>query len=158
MEKVYLAGSFNWQERIRDCAEELKKRIPGLVVTSEWLHQEPSFTRPKDNSTITSQSTWDHCQILSERDIRNILEADTLILFEPDVSPERNTRVAEFGGALFSGKQCIVIGPENNKEFVSNIFVKFHKVPSGWGNLSLLKHVKPVVEFPNWKSFLESLV
>lgn len=156
MRSIYLAGPFSWQERIKQHALELDKL--GYVITARWLSQESTFTNA-DNSTIQSQKTWDQCQLFSVRDIEDIIAADTLILFEPGTALERNTRVAEFGGALFTGKQCIVIGPEDEdkKDVVSNIFVKLTAIPQTWRVMpgrSELNQIKPVIHYRSWSEFI----
>ena len=156
MNNIYLAGPFSWQERIRNHAEELKSL--GYTITSRWLTQESTFTT-SDNSTIKSQKTWDNCQTYSVRDIEDIFSADTLILFEPGVAMERVTRIAEFGGALFTGRKCIVIGPENEetKDVISNIFVKLSKIPEKWLRHSELGFIQSVSLFRTWKEFLDQI-
>lgn len=128
----------------------------GYAITGKWLHQEQQFTSP-DNKTLLRPSLPDECQELSERDIADIFAADTLILFEPGIALERNTRVAEFGMALGWGKQCIVIGPEDEdkKDVISNIFVHLRNVSSFQAEL---KHIKPVVQYPHWHAFLTDIV
>lgn len=69
---------------------------------------------------------------------------------------ERVTRVAEFGVALALGKQCIVIGPEDDdkKDVISSVFVYLNEIPEAWKTDEALKVVRPVVRYPRWIDFL----
>jgi hypothetical protein len=163
MNKIYLAAPFSWQKRILGYAQELTRM--GYVQTGEWLDQEPSFIN-WDNSTNTKfAGLHAECLTLSIRDLRNIAECDTLILFEPGIPLERNTRVAEFGVALAWGKQCIVIGPEDEdkKDIISSIFVMLREKPKNWGGkwsadiYNMLDGIKPVIGFQTWEQFLEDI-
>jgi hypothetical protein len=154
MKTIYVAGPFSWQQRIKQHADELIAL--GYEITAEWLQQSSNFTRP-DNSTIERPDLPTICKILSQRDIRNIFEADTFIVFEPGTTMERVTRVAEFGGALFTGRQCIVIGPEeeDKKDVISSIFIHFSEVPEIWQRhwCRELDRLKPVLHYQNWDAF-----
>ncbi len=156
MNRVYLAGPFSWQQKILGYSKDLESL--GYTITSRWLKQEPSFTTP-DNGTIVSNSLHDECQILSERDITDIIDGDTLILFEPGIPLERNTRVAEFGGALFTGRKCIVIGPEDEdkKDIISNVFVHLRSVDTwhkGYDIDEELQRIQPVTQYRYWHEFM----
>lgn len=167
MLRIYPAGPFSWQQRIKKCADQLAEL--GYIITGEWLTQDEQYTNP-DNSTIIRPDIGQECQTLSERDILNIIESDTLILFEPGIPLERNTRVAEFGLALGLGKQCIVIGPEDEdkKDVISSIFVHLHDVTNFSrfnirGNLRreerrILQRVRPVIRYQHWDDFLENTI
>ncbi len=160
MKRIYPAGPFSWQKRILDYAKQLENL--GYTITGEWLHQVPQFTTP-DNKTIITAGIHAECQKLSERDISNIAAADTLLLFEPGIPLERNTRVAEFGLALGWGKQCIVIGPEEDdkKDVISNIFVHLRKIPAEWGYSDCpftLQRIKPVIYYQRWQEFLTDIL
>jgi hypothetical protein len=162
--RTYLAGPYSWKLLIAEHSRELERL--GYTITSEWLTQEVSFTKP-DNSTDTGKpGLHAECAKLSTRDLRNIVEADTLVLFEPGVPLERNTRVAEFGAALVLGKQCVVIGPEDEdkKDILSNIFVMLRDKPKTWGEVrwnqagqGVLDGIKPVIHFQTWDQFLEDV-
>ena len=162
MKRIYPAGPFSWQQRILAHARELEAL--GYEITGQWLTQEAQFTRP-DNSTVVAAGLHQHCYSLSIRDLENIASSDTLILFEPGVAIERNTRVAEFGAALAWGLQCIVIQPpdEDKKDVISSIFVKLDTIPQTWdartnsGEARVFNRVgkiKPVKEFRNWEAFM----
>jgi hypothetical protein len=165
----YPAAPFSWQARIKARSSELE-RI-GYQNAGEWLTQEQQFTRP-DNTTVIAPGLHTHCQELSERDIVNIIVSDWLILFEPGVPLERNTRIAEFGVALALGKQCIVIGPEDEdkKDVISNIFVHLHDVKpfrdwnSKWykrmdeDERRVAGRIKPVVHYQHWLGFMADIL
>lgn len=154
MKRIYLAGPFSWQERIRQHAKELERL--GYVITGQWLYQAATFTNPDNTTNTKKPGLHADCERLSIRDICNIFDADTLVLFETGTPLERVTRVAEFGGALFTGRQCIVIQPpdEDKKDIISNIFVKLRNIPP-----ELARHgVKPVQEYRFWEDFYSTLV
>jgi len=164
MKRIYLAGPFSWQRRILEHGAELQNL--GYTITADWLHQEQQFTRD-DNSTVIAPGLHSHCQELSERDIANIVDSDTLVVFEPGIPLERNTRVAEFGVALGLGKRCIVIGPEeeDKKDIISNIFVHLQNVDTfqyggPWHkkmtdtNAAVLRRIKPVIHYQHWSEFV----
>lgn len=156
MKRIYLAGPFSWQTRIRAHAEELQRL--GYTITAEWLDQSDTFTN-SDNSTNTKLAGLHAtCDRLSRRDLCNIIDADTLVLFEPGIPLERNTRVAEFGVALALGRQCIVIGPEDEdkKDVLSSIFVMLENVED-WAGQNELSKIKPVMRFQKWEHFHATL-
>lgn len=167
MKRIYPAGPFSWQQLILGRARELENL--GYTITGDWLHQEQQFTRP-DNTTVIAAGLHTHCQELSERDIANIVASDTLIVFEPGIALERNTRTAEFGIALGLGKKCIVIGPEDEdkKDVISNIFVHLRDVSAfkyggKWPGLdgsqsNVLSRIQPVVHYQRWAEFLTDIL
>ena len=157
MYKIYLAASFEWIELIREYARIL--RSLGFVVTSRW-HDEQSYSDPKTNISkpdgSTDLSREEQAFGYACRDIRNILEADTLILFTPGTAFIRNTRLAEFGGALFTGRKCIVIGPENPelRANIDTIFVFLKSLPPDLQAAG----IQPVEHFHKWEEWLGTLI
>ncbi len=155
MQKIYLAATFDWLDRIRGHAKEL--RALGKTVTSRW-HDEQSTTGStnltnKDGSTDLNRELFAFgCAI---RDIRDILAADTLILFSAGTAIIRNTRLAEFGGALFSGRQCVVIGPEDPslRSNLDTIFVFIRDLPPDLRQ----EGMKPIQHYNTWDEFLGTL-
>lgn len=156
MHKIYLAATFEWVDRMREHAKEL--RAFGKVVTSRW-HDEQSSSGPtnltnSDGSTDLSRELFAFgCAI---RDIRDILTADTLILFSAGTAIIRNTRLAEFGGALFSGRQCIVIGPEDPalRSNLDTIFVFLQDLPPDLRQ----EGMKPIQHYNTWDEFMGTLI
>lgn len=158
MRKIYLAAPFEWIDRMKAYAEQL--RALGFEVTSRWLDEqdkggETDLTNEEGGTRLDKKDVAVGYGI---RDIRNILGSDTVIEFNPGKALIRNTRLAEFGGALFLGKQCIVVGPENPKhrERIDTIFVLL-----GEGTLPadlLEAGIKPVKQFDTWGDFLETAV
>lgn len=156
MKRIYTAGPFSWQQRILVYARQLEAL--GYEITGEWLTQEGTFTNSDNTTNIKKPSLHSDCERLSVRDLANIADSDTLILFEPGIAIERNTRVAEFGAALAWGLQCVVIQPpdKEKKDVISNIFVKLKNKPETWTN-NRLGSIKPVLEFRTFEDFLASL-
>lgn len=162
MKKIYPAGPFSWQKQILAHANTL--RALGFEITGEWLTQECNFTNPDNTTNTKKPGLHADCERLSVRDLSNIAESDTLLLFEPGTAVERNTRVAEFGVALAWGLQCIVIQPpEPHQDVISNIFVKLH---SGMPRSLDLEQtatirvgkIKPVLEFRSFEDFYKEIL
>lgn len=156
MQKIYLAASFEWIDRIREHAKVL--RDLGFNVTSRW-HNEQALTGPTnisnaDGSTDLSKELQAFGYAI--RDLRDILAADTLVLFSAGTAFIRNTRLAEFGGALLSGRQCICIGPEDPalRSNIDTIFVFLKDLPPDLRGEGL----KPVQHYNTWDEFIGTLV
>jgi hypothetical protein len=156
LQKIYLAATFDSLNVMREHAKEL--RGLGLTITSRW-HDEQSITGAtnltnKDGSTDLSKELFAFgCAI---RDIRDILAADTLVLFSMGTALIRNTRLAEFGGALFSGRQCIVIGPEDPtlRSNIDTVFVFLKDLPPDLRQ----EGIKPIQHYNTWDEFIGTLV
>jgi len=156
MDKFYLAASFEWIDRIREHAKEL--RAIGKTVTSRW-HDDQAATGPtsitnKDGSTDLSRELFVFgCAI---RDIRDILACKTFILFSSGAAIIRNTRLAEFGGALFTGRQCVVIGPEDPalRSNLDTIFVFLQDLPPDLRQ----EGMKPIQHYNTWDEFIGTLI
>lgn len=156
MKRIYLAAPFEWIDRMKAYAEQL--RALGFEVTSRWLDEQDKggATDLTDEDGGTQLDKKDLAVSFAVRDIRNILCADTLIEFNPGKALVRNTRLAELGGALFLGKQCIVIGPENpkHKNRIDTVFVLLDTIPDDLAAAG----IKPVKHFDTWGDFLETAV
>jgi hypothetical protein len=152
MRKIYLAAPFEWIDRMKGYAQQL--RDLGYIVTSRWLDEQDKGG--ETDLTVEDGSTQlDKAQQAVEyaiRDIRNILYADTVVEFNPGKAYVRNTRIAEFGGALFTGKQCIVIGPENprSRAKIDSIFALLTELPKDLLDAGF----KPVRRYDTWDDFL----
>lgn len=137
-------------------AEQL--RALGFEVTSRWLDEQDKggATDLTDEDGGTQLDKKDMAVSFAVRDIRNILSADTLIEFNPGKALIRNTRLAELGGALFLGKQCIVIGPENpkHKNRIDTVFVLLDTIPDDLAAIG----IKPVKHFDTWTEFMDTVV
>jgi len=139
-------------------AEQL--RALGFEVTSRWLDEQNKGgdTDLTDADGGTQLDKKELAISFAVRDIRNILSADTVIEFNPGKALVRNTRLAEFGGALFLGKQCIVIGPEKpqHKNRIDTVFVLLGEgsIPADLATAG----IKPVKHYDTWGDFLEFAV
>ena len=125
--KVYLAASILRREEMRAYRLDLERQ--GHLVTSSWLDSEE--VTQVDNMTEGDQSKhyWS-----AQRDLGDIRDADTLILFTDQPSTTGGYHV-EFGYAFALCKSMVVIGP------VLNIF-----------------HTDPTVyTFSDWATFLNLL-
>ena len=158
MKRIYLAAPFEWIDQMKAYAAQL--RALGFEVTSRWLDEQDKGgdTDLTDEDGGTQLDKTELAIAFAVRDIRNILVADTIIEFNPGKALIRNTRLAEFGGALFLGKQCIVIGPDNpkHKNRIDTVFVLLGEgsIPA---DLSAAG-IKPVKHFDTWGDFLETAV
>lgn len=160
MRRIYLAAPFEWIDRMKAYAEQL--RALGFEVTSRWLDEQDkggdSDLTTDDGSTNLEGDKTSLAIGYAVRDIRNILQSDTIIEFNPGKALVRNTRLAEFGGAFFLGKQCIVIGPENpkHKTRLDTIFVLLSEgtIPEDLAAAG----IKPVRHYDTWGDFLEFAV
>lgn len=161
MQRIYPAAPFGMQAYVRTCAEQLAKL--GYDITGRWLQQKPSFTQA-GGVTIKGQATWDACQAFSERDIPDELQADTLLHFSPGKALERNTHIAELGGALFTGRQVITIAPQGefDRDVIGCIFERFQKIPESWAYdndlPSELRRIKPVIRYESFTAFITDIV
>jgi nucleoside 2-deoxyribosyltransferase len=106
--KVYLAAQFHWKEEIR--IKKLALEARGVIVTSTWTDE---IAAP--NCSLKDFSGDYHSE-MALRDLREIDEADALILFtvDPDTLTRRGGRHVEFGYALGKGKVVAVVGPREN--------------------------------------------
>jgi hypothetical protein len=156
VKRIYLAAPFDWIDKMKAYAQQL--RALGFEVTSRWLDEQDKggATDLTDEDGGTQLDKKDMAVAFAVRDIRNILSSDTIIEFNPGKALIRNTRLAELGGALFLGKQCIVIGPENpkHKNRIDTVFVLLDTVPDDLAAAG----IKPVKHFDTWGDFLETAV
>lgn len=158
MRRIYLAAPFDWIDKMKAYAEQL--RALGFEVTSRWQDEQDKggATDLTDADGGTQLDKTELGIAFGIRDIRNILAADTLIEFNPGKALVRNTRIAEFGGGFFLGKQCIVIGPENpkHKNRIDSVFVLLREgtIPEDLAQAG----IKPVKHFDSWGDFLEAAV
>jgi len=158
MKRIYLAAPFDWIDRMKAYAEQL--RALGFEVTSRWLDEQDKggTTDLTDEDGGTQLDKRELGIQFGIRDIRNILGSDTIIEFNPGKALIRNTRIAELGGAFFLGKQCIVIGPENpkHKNRIDNVFVLLEEgtIPDDLARAG----IKPIKHYESWGDFLEFAV
>jgi len=102
--KVYCAGFFDSQKRIRAEADKLWAK--GHEVVSSWLQE---VARPEG---MTREEFW---KKLAIKDLAEINAADLLILDTFDITP-RGGREVELGFALgrFQTKSIYLVGPVRN--------------------------------------------
>ena len=99
MRKVYLAAPFQWLDRMKVCAAELRNL--GYEVTSRWLYDQDKgeasdLTAPDGSSRIDDEAKLALAVGYAVRDMRNIIASDTVVEFNPGKALVRNTRLAEF--------------------------------------------------------------
>lgn len=102
--RVYIAGRFTGQARIRSEAVALKMLDPEVEVVSSWL-----WSEEPDNGDYSEEQAKEW----AKRDCREVGTADLLIL---DTLDDSNTggREVEFGLAGAWGTTTVIIGPYRN--------------------------------------------
>lgn len=103
MTRVYIAGRFTAQARLRYEAVALKMLDPEINVVSSWLWSEESDVGYSDEQALE----W------AKRDCREVGTADVLIVDTIDESTTGGREV-EFGMAGAWGIRTVVIGPLRN--------------------------------------------
>lgn len=122
--KVYLAAGFSKKEIIADRTRELREL--GVEVTSTWPWETASAA--SNLGDVSNEYSKEN----AFRDIQEIREADTLILFtqDPTIPFVRGGRMHEAGYAHGLGHRIIVVGPrENIFHYLENV-----EVYSDWEN------------------------
>jgi nucleoside 2-deoxyribosyltransferase len=124
--RVYLAAGFSHKDEIAEKTRELQAL--GVQVTSTWPWEE---VKP---ATQLHEVSEEYLTTHAQRDINEINEADTIILFTQESTKPfcRGGRMHEFGYAHAAGKQLIVIGPRENI---------FHYLPT-------------VTVYPSWETLI----
>jgi hypothetical protein len=108
-ERIYLAARHSRAPQLRELRDELQRR--GFAVTSRWIDGGHELT--KEGST---QAAHEERRRFAEEDWADMLAADVVVSFteEPRKTNTRGGRHVEFGGALATGKRCVVIGWREN--------------------------------------------
>jgi nucleoside 2-deoxyribosyltransferase len=129
MLKFYLAAGFSRKEEI--AAKSCQLVGIGVGVTSTWPTE-----KVNPNHSLNDVSD-EYLRIHGEKDIREIDEADGVILFTQECTKPfvRGGRMHEFGYAHGRGKRLIVCGPRENI---------FHYIPG-------------VEVFPTWNELVTAL-
>jgi hypothetical protein len=106
--RAYLAAAFSRKNEIADKTKELQSI--GVEITSTWPWEDAA------PNTKLSYKTDDYLREYALRDLGEIEEADTIILFtqDPTIPFCRGGRMHEFGFANGRGKRLIVVGPREN--------------------------------------------
>lgn len=107
--KIYLASRYSRAPELRKYRTQLAEL--GHQVTSRWLDGGHEI-KPGG-----SEQAADHeRQRFAVEDFSDMLDADCVISFteEPRKTNTRGGRHVEFGGALATGKRCIVVGWREN--------------------------------------------
>jgi hypothetical protein len=109
---IYLAAAWSRREEMKKLAGELERDIPGLIVNSRWIKEEPSsnrwFTQKKMIATRRERA---------QQDRQDVEAADILVRFTDDLSPKMvpsylatGSRMVEMGIALRGHTPVIVVG------------------------------------------------
>jgi nucleoside 2-deoxyribosyltransferase len=108
MPRVYLAAQYHRKNEIAAFVAQL--RGLGIDVVSTWTDE------PYNPAVQLAELTESALCELAERDIREILRADTVVMFSvgDQEATRRNGRMVEFGIGLAADKRMIVCGPREN--------------------------------------------
>lgn len=115
MTKIYIAGKFEAQRRLRSVRAEIESRGLGEVVGT-WLDEEEAPGK------VTEAQKFEY----AVRDLSEIRQADLLILDTYDDNL-RGGREVEYGYAIASGAAVWVVGPKRN------VFHELASVFPSWG-------------------------
>ncbi len=107
--RLYLAAAWSRKKEIREIAAELNKIAPHLFVHSRWLHEPgDSYGDLKEGITPTERA---------QTDIDDVAQADMLVRFTDDLTPEfvssklaTGARMFEMGYAYALNKEIVVVG------------------------------------------------
>jgi hypothetical protein len=107
--KIYLAARYSRCGELRGYRELL--RTPGHEVTSRWLDGGHEIAREGSTRADTEARTR-----FALEDWEDLMAADLVISFTevPRSTTGRGGRHVEFGAAMASGKQCVVVGPRED--------------------------------------------
>ncbi len=106
--KIYLAARFARRDEMRMIAAELADE--GFHITARWLESE----EPISSTELRSPSA---AARLATDDLDDVRAADICIAFTEEAhhpTPGRGGRHTEFGIALASGAQMMVVGPREH--------------------------------------------
>lgn len=104
--KIYLASGFRRRYVLRHVAEELQQQ--GHEIVSSWIWLD---TRPHRKE----EAFEEFAQRIAEQNIRELAEADALIVDAWGIAPENHGGVhTELGYALGADKQTFLVGPSGN--------------------------------------------
>lgn len=109
---VYLAAAWSRREEMKALAIELEQSVPGLVVNSRWIKEEPSSNRWFQQKKMKA--------LREERAIQDqedVAAADILVRFTDNLSSRTvpsylatGSRMVEMGMALRGQQSVIVVG------------------------------------------------
>ena len=120
---VYIASTFESQSRLRPMRAALVEL--GYLVTSTWLDEETTAPPDPSKALSTPGLTEEVAYGYAIRDLREILEANMLIVDTLETNP-RGGREYESGFAHANGRTIFVVGP------VRNVFHTLHKRFGNW--------------------------
>ena len=112
--KIYLAAGYSRKAEIHKYKERLEAE--GFTVVSTWTEEPHVIPENGDTTKIFKSQTDPQKTEIATRDLEELDQADTLVLFseDPDVPHVRGGRHVEFGYALKASKDIYVIGPKEN--------------------------------------------
>lgn len=123
---IYLAARFDRRDELRGYRDDLVAQ--GHVVTSRWLDEEGQ--EESANPDILAENPDKYVQF-AEKDIKDIIAAELLVMFTSVEGGGWGGHHTEFGFALGRIKPVAIIGPR------VNVFHAFEYIPV----------------YPDWESF-----
>jgi nucleoside 2-deoxyribosyltransferase len=108
--KAYLASRFSRNDELLGYRTQLEDR--GIEVTSRWLNGSHEWVQNGQEQTVPEYEA----ARFAEEDLDDIDEADVFVCFteEPRSAASRGGRHVEFGWALATRKQIVIVGPREN--------------------------------------------
>ena len=108
--KIYLAARYSRHNELQTYAKNLM--MQGHDVTSRWIWGNHQI----DDKGLSAEAQRSERNRFAQEDFDDLMKADIVISFTeiPRSSNSRGGRHVEFGIALATNKQCIVVGPREN--------------------------------------------
>lgn len=128
----YFAARYDHNALMRTYRDELETKLVGSKVNSAWIDLHGGqVVKSFDSATLDANP--DECWQYGNRDLNDMIEADTIVNFTTYDGGGKGGRHVEFGVAMVWSKRLVIVGPREN------VF-----------------HTHPKVEvYPRWKAFLE---
>ena len=109
MTTVYLAGRFSRRDEFNEYADQLREW--GLTVDARWLVENHEWYGERDDAAIEAARGF------AKDDLEDVARSDIVIVFTEPVNAggrNRGGRHVEFGIALATHKDILIVGPPEN--------------------------------------------
>lgn len=112
MISYYLAARYSRNGEMRQYRAVLEGH--GHKVTSRWIDR-PVTGGPRKSLDVPALKAYpEQGREYAEQDIKDILDADVLLLFTDGLATGKGGRHVEFGIAISTAKAVVIIGPREN--------------------------------------------
>jgi hypothetical protein len=109
--KIYLAARYSRHPEMQGVRDALVTM--GHEVTSRWIDLHGGRLATSYAPEVLNAEP-EHCGILGQHDVEDLLAADIVISFTSDGGGGKGGRHVEHGIAIGAGKRTIVVGPREN--------------------------------------------